>query len=72
MPSWAEVQNISPLELEAIAIIKGESQGDEYLWDRTYFEPRAGEKDEDGQPLGAEVTGGWRSRIEHLEKSKGP
>lgn len=43
-----------------MAIVKGEMQ-DEFLWDHEYFEPKAGKR----------VKGGWRSRIEELERTAG-
>jgi hypothetical protein len=57
-PTWTEAQLLTPEELEAMAVIKGEMQGDEYLWDVEYYEPRAEKK----------IKGGWKSRIEGLKK----
>lgn len=41
-PTWAEV-NEMPLEfLEALNIVKGELNGDKYLWDHKATDPKTG------------------------------
>lgn len=51
-PTWAECQAMDPIERAAMNIVKGEMQGDEYLWDAEWF-------DASGKPQ----TGGWKSVI---------
>lgn len=50
-PTWAECQTMSQLELEAINIVKGETQGDTFNW--KYQDPETG----------AEI-GMWQSAID--------
>lgn len=41
------------IERDAFNIVKGEMNGDEFLWDAIWYE-------KDGRPM----TGGWKSTIE--------
>lgn len=43
------------VELDAICIVKGEMQGDKYLWDHVWH-------DAEGNPH----TGGWRSYLREI------
>lgn len=56
-PTWREVQTMDPVELEAMNIVRGEMNNDEFIWDYEYW-------DEDGKPH----TGAWLSWIKKQEK----
>jgi hypothetical protein len=40
-PTWAEVLAFPPEELQAFNIVKGELNGDEFLWDQPHFDRKA-------------------------------
>ncbi len=44
---------MDPIERDAFNIVKGQMQGDEYLWDAVWYTPE-----------GEQVIGGWKSQIE--------
>jgi hypothetical protein len=52
-PTWAEVLAMDETTRAAFNIVKGEQNGDEYLWDAEWYE-----KD------GSLQVGGWKSVIE--------
>lgn len=54
MPTWSECQRMSQLELDALNVVKGEANGDKFLWDTEYYDA---EHD-------ITVTGVWRSTVE--------
>ena len=57
-PTWREVQTLDPETLEALNVVKGEMNGDEFLWDYEYW-------DEEGRLH----TGAWKSWAEKREKA---
>lgn len=52
-PTWAEVQRMDPLELQAINIIKGEANGDTFEWDHEWIDDE-----------GFKRSGRWKSAID--------
>jgi len=52
-PTWTEVQAMDPIERAAFNIVKGEVNGDNFLWDHEWY-------DNDGIPQ----KGGWKSQLE--------
>jgi hypothetical protein len=45
---------MSPLELDAINIVKGEVNGDKFLWDKIWVDPETGQQ----------IQGVWQSMVE--------
>lgn len=56
-PTWAEVQEMEELVLVAINIVKGQANGDEFIWDHV-------EEDDDGVVR----MGIWKSTLDDRAK----
>ena len=52
-PTWAEAQMMDPIERAAFNIVRGEMNGDTFLWESEWY-------DKEGRPQ----RGGWKSQIE--------
>ena len=59
-PTWAEVQRLAPEELEAVNIVKGEMNGDEFLWEQTYFDKIAQRN----------IKGCWKSSLDEKRSTR--
>jgi len=58
-PTWAEVQRMGTLERTAIAIVKGLTQGDEFIWDFEGVDPESGKH----------MVGAWKSWLQKHKAS---
>jgi len=59
-PTWAEVQFLDSLVLEAINIVKGEMNGDKFLWEKEYRDPKTG----------ITMIGVWKSVLDEEKESQ--